>query len=134
MPEFSRQSWDRLRTCDNQLQRLFAEVVRHFDCSVLCGHRTQKEQDAAFSSGASKLKWPQGMHNKTPSLAVDVAPYNDAKKPVDWDDTRRFYLFSGYVLGVAAQMGIKIRWGGDWNRDTHVKDNSFNDLVHFELA
>ena len=29
-------------------------------------------------------------------------------------------------------MGIKIRWGGDWDSDTQVNDNKFDDLVHFE--
>jgi len=30
-------------------------------------------------------------------------------------------------------MGMKIRWGGDWDMDTQTKDNKFDDLVHFEL-
>jgi hypothetical protein len=30
-------------------------------------------------------------------------------------------------------MGIKIRWGGDWDMDTETKDNNFDDLVHFEI-
>jgi len=30
-------------------------------------------------------------------------------------------------------MGFKIRWGGDWDMDTHTKDNKFDDLVHFEM-
>jgi hypothetical protein len=42
-------------------------------------------------------------------------------------------LFAGFVIGTAALMGISIRWGGDWDRDTYTKDNSFDDLVHFEL-
>ena len=29
--------------------------------------------------------------------------------------------------------GVEIRWGGDWDSDTQVKDNKFDDLVHFEL-
>ena len=36
------------------------------------------------------------------------------------------------MLGVAAAEGIKIRWGGDWDRDNDLADQSFNDLVHFE--
>jgi hypothetical protein len=34
---------------------------------------------------------------------------------------------------MASSMGIKIRWGGDWNGDWKVKDNHFDDLPHFEL-
>ena len=41
--------------------------------------------------------------------------------------------FAGYVQGVAEQLGIKIRWGGDWDSDFDFKDQTFNDLVHFEL-
>jgi peptidoglycan LD-endopeptidase CwlK len=43
-------------------------------------------------------------------------------------------LFAGYVLATAKAMGIDLRWGGDWNRDTEVRDNSFDDLVHFEIV
>ena len=31
-------------------------------------------------------------------------------------------------------MGIDLRWGGDWDRDTEVRDNTFDDLVHFEIV
>jgi peptidoglycan L-alanyl-D-glutamate endopeptidase CwlK len=41
--------------------------------------------------------------------------------------------FAGFVKGVASQMGIPIRWGGDWNSDNNLKDNKFDDLPHFEL-
>jgi len=27
----------------------------------------------------------------------------------------------------------EVRWGGDWDRDTELKDNRFMDLVHIEL-
>lgn len=36
-------------------------------------------------------------------------------------------------MGVATMMGVKIRWGGDWDLDTDLKDNTFDDLPHFEL-
>ena len=31
-------------------------------------------------------------------------------------------------------MGINLRWGGDWDRDTEVRDNDFDDLVHFKIV
>ena len=68
-------------------------------------------------------------HNSDPSRAVDVAPY-----PIDWNDTERFGRFAGFVLGMAAAMGIPLRWGGDWDRDNDTHDQKFNDLVHFELG
>jgi len=61
-------------------------------------------------------------------MAVDVAPY-----PIDWDDLGGFYMFAGYVLRVAETMGIKIRYGGDWDGDRKTTDQRFKDLPHFEL-
>lgn len=81
-----------------------------------------------FELGRSKLKWPKGKHNKRPAEATDAAPY-----PIDWEDRERFIMFGGYVLGIAFELNIGLRWGGDWDRDTQVKDNRFDDLVHFEL-
>ena len=128
MPRFGKRSISRLKTCDQKLQELFYEVVKHFDCSILEGHRGEERQNKAFADGKSKVKYPNGKHNQNPSIAVDVAPY-----PIDWSDRDRFHYFGGFVLGVAKEMGMNIRWGGDWNQDTHTKDNKFDDLVHFEI-
>ena len=128
MPRFGKTSKRRLATCEDKLQNLFKEVVKHFDCSVLVGYRGRNEQDTAVERGHSKVKWPNGKHNKKPSVAVDVAPY-----PIDWDDRERFIYFGGFVKGCAFRMDIPLRWGGDWNSDTQLSDNKFDDLVHFEL-
>lgn len=129
MPSFGKSSQDKLATCDPRLQKVFNEVIKHFDCTVIEGHRGEEAQNKAFAEGKSKLKYPQGKHNKIPSLAADVLPY-----PIDWNDTNRMRYFAGFVVGIAATMGIKLRWGGDWNQNTELKDNSFNDLPHFEIA
>ena len=129
MPKFGRTSKKRLVTCEEDLQILFNEVVKHFDCSVLVGYRGRNEQDTAYESGHSKVKWPNGKHNSNPSLAVDVAPY-----PIDWDDRERFIYFGGFVKGCAYQLGLPLRWGGDWDNDSQLSDNKFDDLVHFALV
>jgi len=128
MARFGNRSTNRLKTCDQRLQELFYEVVKHFDCSIIEGHRGKEGQNKAYDEGKSKLKYPNGKHNQFPSIAVDVAPY-----PIDWSDRDRFHYFSGFVLGIATKMGLNIRWGGDWNQDTQTKDNNFDDLVHFEI-
>ena len=128
MPRFSKSSQAKLETCDKDLQKLFTETIKHFDCTVLCGHRNEKDQTKAYKAGNSKVQFPHGKHNKLPSYGVDVSPY-----PIDWDDRERFYYFSGFVLGIASQLGIKIRYGGDWDSDKNLKDNKFDDLVHFEV-
>lgn len=128
MPAFGDDSKKKLAECDLVIRRLMNEVIKHFDCKILVGYRGALEQNEAFAQGKSKLQFPQSKHNVFPSAAVDVAPY-----PIDFSDLRRFYYFAGVVKGTAASMGIQLRWGGDWDSDNEVKDNSFNDLVHFEL-
>ena len=128
MAKFGKTSKKRLETAHPQLQEIFNEVVKVIDCSVLEGHRGEELQNKYFNEGKSKVKFPDGRHNKLPSLAVDVTPY-----PVDYNDRERQTLFAGYVLGVASQMGLNVRWGGDWNKDFSVADNRFDDFPHFEL-
>ena len=128
MPRYSRASRDRLLQCHKYLQDLFNKVILTFDCKILEGHRDQETQNGYCYNGKSKLLWPDSKHNKVPSLAIDAAPY-----PINWKDLSRFYYFAGYVKGMAADMGIPLRWGGDWDDDTQVMDQRFKDLVHFEL-
>ena len=129
MPSFGNASQARLATCDQRLQDVFNEVIKHFDCTVACGIRTKEDQDKAVAEGKSKTPYPKSKHNSNPSKAADVYPY-----PVDFNDTNRMRYFAGFVMGIAASKGIKLRWGGDWNQNTQLKDNSFNDLPHFELV
>lgn len=128
MPKFSSGSQARLNQCDTRLVTLFERIVLEYDCSILCGHRTEKEQNTVVSAGMSETPWPQSKHNSLPSKGVDVAPY-----PIDWGNTKRFYHFGGFVQGVAHELGVAIRWGGDWDGDKDLDDQSFFDLVHFEL-
>jgi len=129
MPKFGKVSKKNLSTCCDDLQRLFNEVIKYYDCKVICGSRSKKEQDKAYYGGRSKVQWPNSKHNGTPSMAADVVPY-----PIDWEELRRFYMFVGIVRGVAAMLGIKIRCGADWDGDMEVKDQNFHDLPHFELV
>lgn len=128
MNRFSRTSAARLATCHPDLQAVMEQALQVCDCTILCGYRNESEQNALFSEGKSQLHYPKGRHNASPSLAVDVAPY-----PIDWHDRERFSYFAGVVIGIGASMGIAIRWGGDWDGDFDLKDNNFDDLVHFEL-
>ena len=128
MPRFGKKSREGLATCEKDLQMVFNEVIKYVDCSVLEGHRKRDRQNALYDEGKTKVRYPNGRHNASPSRAVDVTPY-----PVDWADRERQTLFAGFVLGVANQMGIKLRWGGDWDQDFQVQDNKFDDFPHFEL-
>lgn len=134
MPHFGLTSRKRLDTCHQDLQAIFEEVVKGFDCAILCGHRDEVGQMLAYESGKSQLPWPDSKHNTYPSMAVDVAPW-----PLDWNDRGAFYMLAGYVLCTADRLKAEgkithsLRYGGDWNGDHHTKDQRFDDLPHFEL-
>ena len=129
MPSFSGRSKERLNTCDPKIRKVFNEVIKHVDCTILEGVRTLDRQKELVRTGKSKtlkskhLPGPDGL-----SRAVDVAPY-----PIDWNNKERFYLFAGFVKGIAAEMGIKLRLGADWDGDFTTRDQTFHDLPHFEL-
>jgi peptidoglycan L-alanyl-D-glutamate endopeptidase CwlK len=152
MPHYSKRSEKRLATCTAKIITVFSLVIRHFDHTIICGHRTEQDQNAAYDAKKSKVKWPFGKHNQWPSQAVDAGPYNPDTKSVDWPDAEvgkvvndshpeagtyiktlaRWYYFAGFVIGAAAALGIKLRCGADWDRDTILTDQKFDDLVHFE--
>jgi peptidoglycan L-alanyl-D-glutamate endopeptidase CwlK len=147
MPKFGNRSINNLSGAHPEIQRLFNEVIKHIDCTVLCGHRGQAEQDAAFNAGNSKLRYPQSKHNKQPSLAADVMRWYADKPNVRWPDLKglnpeelkkaREYAstahFAGVVRGMALVLGIPIRWGGDWNRDFELQNGDDWDMPHYEL-
>jgi peptidoglycan L-alanyl-D-glutamate endopeptidase CwlK len=123
-----------LRTCHKDLQTIFREVIKFYDCSLICGHRNKAAQDKVFSDGMSKVQWPDSKHNTVPSVAIDAVPY-----PINWKDTNEMRHFAGVVQGVAqilfrrGEISHLVRWGGDWDKDNDLNDQSFMDLPHFEL-
>lgn len=129
MPVFSKQSLDKLATVDRRLYDIATDAIKIMDFTIITGHRDQAEQDADYAAGRSKLKWPDGKHNASPSKAYDLAPF-----PVNWKDLSRFYVLAGIILACAASRGVKIRWGGNWNGDFDLVNNKFQDIGHFELV
>lgn len=126
MPKFSKASIERLATCHQDLQVLFNEVIKEFDCSIICGYRGKKEQDQYYVAGTSKLKWPRSKHNINPAEAVDVMPY-----PIEWNNMEKTKLFGAYVksrikeLKRQGKIENDIIWGGDWK--------NFTDYPHWEI-
>ena len=143
MSYYNSKSEARLRTCDPKLQFVFRKVVQRYDNTIIEGHRGEAKQNEAFRTGASEKQWPNGNHNSLPSKAADSAPYpvefggplviNGKLNQKNLNALLRFYHYAGFVQGTASEMGIPIRWGGDWDNDRDLSDQKFNDLVHFEL-
>jgi hypothetical protein len=118
---FSQQSEARLATAEPRLQQLARAVLQDMDVAVLAAHRGEAEQNAAYDSGNSQLRYPNSRHNSLPAQAIDLAPY-----PIDWNNLDRFRAMGALAKAKAQQLGIAIAWGGDWT--------SFKDYPHLELA
>ena len=146
MPTFSRQSAGRLATCHPDLRRLLNAVLAKRDTTILEGVRSDARQAELYRQGRSKLDGVRrrSKHQRKPdgySHAVDAAPY-----PVRWNtDATEVYAdwiaWARVVLETADELGIRVRWGGDWDRDwdrvsdpRSDADQRFNDWPHWELG
>jgi hypothetical protein len=119
MPTFSKRSTDNLATCHRDLQKVAHEAIKHFDFVVICGHRGKAEQQKAFREKKSKLQWPNSLHNKLPSLAMDCVPV-----PLNWQDKASFDKMGAVMKEAAKTVGVRITWGGnfrDWYDGPHVQ-------------
>lgn len=122
-------------TLDPRLQHYLDRVLLEVaDITLICGHRGQAEQNEYFygKPQRSKLPWPKGKHNKLPSLAVDFKPYPMPDRPEKlWASLA---YVAGRIIQMAAEDGVCIRWGGDWDLDGDLTDQDFDDLFHLEIV
>jgi len=137
MPKFGNTSISRLHTCHPDLIKVLEETIKHYDFTIIFGSRSIEEQFELYKKGRQfkEGKWvkigktvtnldgkvKKSMHNFTPSLAVDIAPY-----PIDWNNIQRFKELAVVVKQAAKTVGVPIVWGGDWK--------SFKDYPHYELT
>lgn len=124
MPKFGKRSKERLKGVNPKLVNILNELIKIMDVTIIEGLRTEARQNDLLAQGKSKTKYSKHLEGK----AVDLAPY-----PIDWEDRERFHYMGGMLRGIAKQLNINIRWGGDWDSDGEIADNSFDDLVHVEL-
>ena len=124
MYRFGKKSKARLKGVDPKLVNVLNELIKIMDVTIIEGLRSAERQQELLEKGATKVKYSKHMEGK----AVDLAPY-----PIDWENRDGFYYMGGMIRGIAKQMGINIRFGGDWDSDGDTKDNNFDDLVHVEL-
>jgi len=118
MASFGKESRGKLNTVDPKLQRLFEEVVKEFDCTILEGKRTMERQQELYNSIPPRTKTMNSKH--LTGKAVDVMPY-----PVDWNDRERLEKFALHVYHIAMLQGVRVRWGGTFK--------GFYDGPHWEL-
>lgn len=128
--QWSASSRERLSDVEPKLRAVFDTALELgvVDITIIEGHRNRARQEEMFRTGRSKLHWPDSRHNAYPSRAVDAMAY-----PIDWQNAERNAMFAGFIIGVGASMGVKIRAGIDWNANFDPTDQAFVDAPHFEL-
>lgn len=103
------------------------EVTEH-DFSVIEGVRTREKQAAYLASGASTTMDSRHIPGADGlAKAVDLYPVG---KPTPW---AKCPAIKEAMFKAAKELGVSIRWGGDWDMDGDSKDESFYDGPHFEL-
>lgn len=118
--------------CQDRLTEAHPYMVDWFNCQKLSFpdlhtswvFRDEASQNAAFDSGASKLRWPDSKHNKM----IDSKPYSEAIDIFQLSPTHGAIFDPGYCLKVREASvlgGFKLRWGGDFKE--------IGDQCHFEL-
>lgn len=136
MPKYSHRSKRELKTCHPILQDIFNEAILHYDCTILEGSRSDERQEELFKEGRTQKKAGESKHNKIVSEAVDASPYPipDRWGVADKKEYAKFHFLAGIIITIAkTYYGDVIRWGGDWDGDGQTGDQTFDDLVHFEL-
>jgi peptidoglycan L-alanyl-D-glutamate endopeptidase CwlK len=108
------------------------------DFVVIEGLRTQSRQDELWAQGRSKpgpiVTWTKdasshGVGSDGYGHAVDMCP-----APVDWSDLKKFDAIADAMFTSATELGVKLRWGADWDMDGLPRERGESDSPHFELA
>ena len=94
------------------------------DFKVIEGVRTLARQKELFAKKATKTMNSRHLTGH----AVDLVPL-----PLDWNNRQAFESVAKAMQQAAKQLGIAIRWGGDWNMNGSSTDEKFYDGPHFEL-
>ena len=144
-------SGGQLATCHHDIQIVSGDLLEYFDHSVFEGARTIEGQIQYILRGVTKVidskhipRDAEGNYDPTvPCIAIDTLPYarginpwpqaEEARK-IQTKKANRFYFMHGLIQKIAAEHGIKIRQGIDWDMDGDFFDQNFDDLPHWELV
>lgn len=148
-------SRNRLATVHPDLRRVVERAIEltKVDFSVLEGVRSKQRQYELYAQGRTvaelrkagvpnnvlaqpgkqKVTWTLNSNHFAAAdglgRAVDLVPY-----PVDWNDLAKFDAISKAMFAAAKELGIRIRWGADWNQNGKPRERGESDSPHFELA
>ena len=117
---FSKNSLKCLAELDPRLRALATLMLEKqvMDFAIICGHRGEAEQNAAFAAGRSKVKYPYSKHNANPARAYDRVPYPIPLNAAgEWDDkSPAWERLAALERQCADELGIKIANTIPWDR------------------
>lgn len=121
----SKRSQERLNGVHPDLIKVVyrALEVTKVDFSVIEGLRTVEKQKEYVAKGVSKTMASRHLTGH----AVDLYPVGN---PTPWAKCKDV---AEAMLRASSELGIAVRWGGDWDMDGDSKDERFYDGPHFEL-
>jgi len=132
---FGSSSEKRLKTVSPLLQKIMRKSLEtsliDFGIPQHGGKRTASEQCELFKQGLSKCDGVKKLSRHQSGNAIDIVAFVNGYTY----DQKYYYMLGHHILQTAKSMGItNLRWGGDWDGDFDLSDQTFNDLVHFELV
>jgi len=120
MPKFilGKRSTDNLNGVHPDLVRVVKRALElsEVDFTVIEGLRTKERQAELLKQGFTRTMNSRHIIGQ----AVDIVPL-----PVDWNNKARFGLVAAAMKAAAAELGVKITWGGDFK--------TFVDLPHYQI-
>lgn len=135
---FSKRSLENLKGVHPYLVSIVVYTLKcttTIDFTVIEGLRTRERQQELFKKGTTKTLNSKHCNQATGfGHAVDLLPYLPGVSSEDiWRKKEAFKEVSDAMFKAAKDLGIKIRWGGDWNQNGRSDDETFYDGPHFEL-
>lgn len=126
-----------LDTCHPALVQVAEKALAAspYDFGIIEGHRSLGRQLALFREGKSQIDGVTrtGKHNLSPSRAFDFLPSGTVNGVPVWEDAQRFHVLAGVILAIGNTLGVRLRWGGDWDGDGNARDQTLHDLPHIEM-
>lgn len=151
---FGATSMDRLATVHPAFRGVIIKAlsISVVDFTVLEGARTRARQRALYAQGRMtvellaagitdiegrpdlpKVTWTlNSAHIPRAdgfSWAADLAPW-----PIDWNNAARFDQLALAMFRSATMLGVRIRWGADWDGDGKLREKGESDSPHFEMV
>lgn len=125
----SQRSENNLRGVNPALVQVVRRAIQltQIDFIVIEGIRTAERQKQLVAQGASQTSNSRHLTGH----AVDCAPLVAGQIP--WNDSFKFKAVADAMFQAAKELGVRIRWGGDWNENGRSDDEKFYDGPHFEL-